>query len=131
MLSDPLLEYNPKTGNHRLVLVNGDPVESDDCGYACLSMLCEDPGWLMEETPREGNLVQALAETNRRTRSETKAGVEQRLRHLVDERVLIDATCDSVDVVDLETGGRGVRFSALIQKPGQSPQPLQVQLRGV
>lgn len=130
MLSDPLLEQNPKTGQHRIVLVNGDPVETDDCLYASLSMLCEDPGWMMEETPREGNLVQALAETTLRTRSDTKGAVEQRLRHLIDDGVLVDARCTDIDVEDIETGGRSIDFVALIQKPGESPKSVQSQLRG-
>jgi hypothetical protein len=131
MLPDPALTYNERTGAYRILLVNGDPVESDDLAYACLSMLCEDPGWFMEETPREGNLVEALSLTTARgTRSETKAAMEQRLRHLVDEGVLVDAYCDSVQTVDLESGGRGIVFSAKVQRPGQSPQAIQVQLRG-
>lgn len=130
MLSDPLLSYNEATGCHRIVLVNGDPVEADDCGYACLSMLCEDPGWVMEEVPREGNLVEALSETTRRTRGDCKAAVEQRLRHLIDEQVLIDARCTDIDVYDVESGGRGIAFGATIQKPGQSPRSIQGALRG-
>jgi hypothetical protein len=130
MLADPALVYNPKTGNYAIRLVNGDPVEDDSLAYACLSMLCEDP-WLMADTPREGNLVESLSSTTTRgTRSATKAAVELRLRHLVDEDVLIDAVCDSVDQVDLDSGGRGIAFSAKIQRPGQSPRAIQVQLRG-
>lgn len=130
MLSDPLMEPNPKTGCHRIVLVNGDPVEADDCAYACLSMLHEDPGWVMEEVPREGNLVEALSETTTRTRGDCKAAVEQRLRHLIDEQVLIDARCTDVDVFDVESGGRGVDFAATIQQPGKSPRSIQGALRG-
>lgn len=130
MLSDPKLEYSEKTGCHRIVLVNGDPVETDDCEYAVLSMLCEDPGGLFEETPREGNLVEALAETTRRTRADTKAAVDARLRHLIDDGVLVDARCGDVDTYDLESGGRGISFGATIQKPGESPRSVQGQLRG-
>jgi hypothetical protein len=124
------MDYNERTGAYRIRLVNGDPVETDDCTYAVLSMLCEDPGWLMEETPREGNLVQALAETTVRTRGDTKAAVEQRLRHLIDDGVLVDARCTDVSTYDMESGGREIDFAATIQKPGQSPRAVQAQLRG-
>lgn len=130
MLSDPAMDYNPATGQHRIRLVNGDPVESDDLGYAVLTMLSEDPGWLMEETPRKGNLVVALAETTTRTRAECKGAVEDRLQPLIDDGVLVDARCTDVETFDLETGGRGIDFAATIQRPGQSPRSIQSQLVG-
>lgn len=130
MLSDPQLVYNERTGCYRIVLVNGDPVESDDLTCAVLSMLCEDPGGLYEETPREGNLVEALAETTRRTRGDTKAAVDARLRHLIDDGVLVDARCGDVETYDMESGGRTIAFAATVQRPGASPRSVQGQLRG-
>jgi hypothetical protein len=130
VLKNPDMSYNERTGAYRIRLVNGNPVPVEDCAYQVLSMLTEDPGGIYEETPRPGNLVEALAETTRRTRGDTKAAVDVRLRPLVDDGLLIDARCQDVDVVDLETGGRGIAFSATIQKPGQSPGAVQVQLRG-
>lgn len=130
MLKNPAMDYNERTGAYRIRLVNGNPVPVEDCAYQVLSMLSEDPGNIYEETPRKGNLVEALAETTRRTRGDTKAAVDERLRPLVDDGLLIDARCEDVDVIDLETGGRGITFGASIQKPGQSPSAVQVQLRG-
>lgn len=130
MLSDPLLQYDASTGCHEIVLVNGDPVESDDMAYACLSVLLEDP-WLMDEVGRIGNILDALAETTTRTTpSQTRAAINDRLGLLVKTGDLVSATASQVDLKDLLSGGRGILAEAQIVKPGAKPVPLPLRLRG-
>ena len=94
-MADPQIDFNATTGRHSIRLVNGDPVMDDSPAYEILTMLTEDPGWLMEETPRRGNLLREFETTTRSTPSIMKASLEDRCEPLKPD-VLTDAECTSV-----------------------------------
>jgi len=116
--ADPLMTLNVATGQHRIVLKDGDPVEDDSPTYQCLTMLYEAPGWIMEETPREGSLKQEFEETGQNTPSQFKAAVERRCEPMIQERVLVSAECTSV-TQETRTDGTAVYFNLLYKAPGE------------
>lgn len=121
-LANPQTELNPLTARHRIVLVNGNPVEDTSPAYQILSMLSEDPGWVMEETPREGSLLAEFAETSpspATTTTQFVAAVERRCEPLINERVVTSATCTSVRQ-ELTPDGSQIRFALQYKTPGNS-----------
>lgn len=115
-MNDPQMEFNPATGKHRMVLVNGDLVPTDAPDYEILTMLTEDPGWFMEETPRRGSLVREFEITTRLTPSQMKASLEDRCDPLKPD-VLTDAECVSVT----QPADGQLAFQLRYTQPGKPP----------
>lgn len=113
---DVQIGYQPSTGRQRIVLRDGEPVPDTSLAHEMVSLLCESPGWPMEETPRRGNLARVFQEFTRGTPSRFKAQAEERLQPLVLEELLSDVECDSV-VLDEERGA--LSFSILPTRPGE------------
>jgi len=118
-LANPQMELNTLTARQRIVLVNGNPVEDTSPAYQILSMLSEDPGWSMEETPREGSLLAEFAETGQNTATQFVAAVERRCDPLLNEQVLTSATCTSVRQ-ELTRDGSKISFALQYKTPGDS-----------
>ena len=116
------MELNIATGHHRIVLVNGNPVEDAGPVYPLLSMLYEGPGWPMEETPRQGSLEDEFKETGQDTPTQFKAAVERRCQPLIDDKRLVSAECTSVEQV-VDRAGSSIQFNLRYQQPGE---PVQV-----
>lgn len=116
MAFDVTIKYQPSSGRQRVVLKDGEPVPDDSLAHEMVSLLCESPGWAMEETPRKGNLARAFQEYTSGTPSRFKAAVEDRLQPLIDEQLLEDVECDSVD---LETEDGSLAFTVLPTRRGQ------------
>ena len=117
-MADPLTELNLQSGRHRIVLRDGDPVPDDSPSYEILSMLYEDPGWPMEETPRQGNLKSEFDETGQDTATQFKAAVERRCEPIIDDRIIVSAECTSVRQV-VDTQGSKIFFNLLYKTPGE------------
>ena len=121
-LANPKLELNLSTARQRIVLVNGNPVEDTSPAYQIGSMLSESPGWIMEETPREGSLLDEFAETSSSsatTATQFVAAVERRCEPLIQERVLTSAKCTSVRQ-QITSDGSVITFGLLYKTPGNS-----------
>jgi hypothetical protein len=121
-LANPKLELNLSTARQRIVLVNGNPVEDTSPAYQIGSMLSESPGWIMEETPREGSLLDEFAETSSSsatTATQFVAAVERRCEPLIQERVLTSVKCTSVRQ-QITSDGSVITFGLLYKTPGNS-----------
>ena len=125
-LANPKLELNLSTARQRIVLVNGNPVEDTSPAYQIGSMLSESPGWIMEETPREGSLLDEFAETSSSsatTATQFVAAVERRCEPLIQERVLTSAKCTSVRQ-QITSDGSVITFGLLYKTPGNSDEQM-------
>ena len=122
---DVTLQYNPETGRQRIVLENGEPVPDEQHGHELLSMFYEDPGWPMEETPRQGNIGRQFQEHTSGTRSRFKSEAERRAQPLISDGLLTDAECDSVDI---DTRQGILTFDMLVQRTGREPESVVVEL---
>jgi len=117
-MGDPVTKLNLMSGRHRIELRNGDPVLDESPAYEILSMLYEDPGWPMEETPREGNLKREFEETGQDTASQFKAAVERRCEPIINDRKITSAECTAVQQV-IRTDGSAIFFNLLYESPGE------------
>ncbi len=121
-LANPKLELNTATARQRIVLVNGNPVEDTSPAYEILSMLSEDAGWVMEETPREGSLLDEFSETRSNsatTATQFVAAVERRCEPMIQERVMTSAKCTNVQQT-ITPDGSVITFGLLYKTPGNS-----------
>ncbi len=121
-LANPKLELNTATARQRIVLVNGNPVEDLTPAYQIGSMLSESPGWIMEETPREGALLDEFAETSSNsatTATQFVAAVERRCEPMIQERVMTSARCTNVQQT-ITPDGSVITFGLLYKTPGNS-----------
>jgi hypothetical protein len=121
------MELNVATAHHRIVLRNGNPVEDGSPSYQLLSMLTEDSGWPMEETPRQGSLVAEFAETGQDTPTQFKAAVERRAQPLIEDRTIVSAECTSVRQ-DVRRDGSAIFFNLLYKQSGQPEQTAEIEL---
>lgn len=119
MKANPVTDLNLMTARHRIRLVNGNPVEDSSPAYQILSMLSEDPGWAMEETPREGSLLSEFEETGQNTVTQFVAAVERRCEPLIAEQVIVSATCSNVRQV-LTRDGSAFYFDLTYKTPGST-----------
>jgi len=110
------MDFDATTGRHRIRLVDGDPVLSDLPDYEILTMLTEDPGWYMEETPRRGSLLREFENTTRLTPSQMKASLVDRCDPLKPD-VLVDAECVSVT----QPADGQLAFRLQYTQPGKPP----------
>lgn len=124
-MANPLMELNVATGHYRTVLRDGNPVEDDSPIYELLSLLYEAAGWAMEETPREGSLLDEFPESNANTPSQFKDAVERRCQPLLDNGTLVSAACTSVREV-VERAGSAIFFNLLYKQPGQRERTAQL-----
>jgi hypothetical protein len=121
-LANPRLELNTATARQRIVLVNGNPVEDLTPAYQIGSMLSESPGWVMEETPREGALLDEFSETSSNsatTATQFVAAVERRCEPMIQERVMTSAKCTNVQQT-ITPDGSVITFGLLYKTPGNS-----------
>ncbi len=114
-MADPVMDFNERTGKHRIRLVDGDPVPSDGPEYEILTMWTESAGWPMEESPRRGPLNEEFPESTSGTPSALKTSLEERCEPLRIDRVLDEIICEAV-----VTPRPGVIvFSARYRRPGR------------
>lgn len=114
-MADPLMELNPLTRKHRIVLRGGDPVADPSPDYQILSVLAEDP-WLGEETPRLGNLIAEFSEQTTVTASALKAAAERRGRLLLETSPQVLTEFEVTSVTQPLEGV--LLFTAVYQVPG-------------
>lgn len=119
-MADPVMDYNPVTGKHRIRLVDGDPVLSESPEYAMLSMWYEGAGWAGEETPRRGTLSEEFPETTLTTPFRLKASLEERCQPLVEARVIESVTVISVT----QPSDSAIAFTAEYRQGGRPPEAI-------
>lgn len=122
-MADVTVQYNPKTGRQRVQLQNGEPIPDETRTHEIISLLCEDPGWPMEETPRAGNIGRVYQEATSGTPSRFKADVEERMQPLVAEGALTSAECETPTFED-----GALSFTLRTERPGADPEPLNLEI---
>jgi hypothetical protein len=117
-VGDPEMALNTVTGRYRIVLRDGEPSMSDRPDYPILSMLFEDAGWPMEETPREGSLRKEFPESGINTPTLFKAAVERRLLPILDSGDIVAGECTDVRVLRRQDG-TAIASNIQYQQPGR------------
>lgn len=126
--ANPLMELNIETAQHRIVLVNGNPVEDTSPDYGILSMMSEGPGWFMEETPREGSLLEEFREVGLDTPTQFKNAVERRCEPFLRSGAITSAECTSVRQ-EIRGDGSAIFFTLQYTQPGEPERPLATAIR--
>lgn len=127
MSFDPQMTLNKRTGKYRMTMKDGDPVSTEEPTYEILTMLTESPGWIMEETPRQGPLNESVPEITQYARNNTpsalKGTIESRMEPLIADKVLVSA-----EVTEVNIGDGDVSFGMSYQRPGAPPTETQIEL---